>query len=102
LFVQRYIQAASRLHHAIPLLHTLPLEAAVWTVWGPHAAFRQLLLEHFQADSITRRQSEPFDCREPRLALLGLRQISFGQDFLQRLVNRSTHTLLKLLDGCHP
>jgi hypothetical protein len=44
------------LHGAIPLLDSLSLETTARTVRRPHSAFRQLLLEDFQADGIARRQ----------------------------------------------
>jgi hypothetical protein len=58
-----------RLHRAIPLLDSLPRETTVRAVRRPHSAFRQLLLEHFQADGIARSQGQSLDCGEPRLAL---------------------------------
>jgi hypothetical protein len=83
------------LQRAISLLGSLSLEATVRAVRRPHSAFRQLLFKHFQADRIARRQGQSLDRRKPRLALLGLRQVSFRQTFLQRLAKRPTQTFLK-------
>jgi hypothetical protein len=41
---------------ALALLETLTRKATTRTVGRPQAAFRHLLLEHFQADRITRSQ----------------------------------------------
>jgi hypothetical protein len=88
LLAQRHLQAATRLQRAFPLLDSLSLEAAARTVRRSHAVFRQLLLEHFQADSIASRQGECLDGRKASLPLLGLRQVSFRQTFLHCLTNR--------------
>jgi hypothetical protein len=76
------------LHATIVLLDAFSFKATARTVWRPQAAFRQLLLEHFQADGIASRQGECLDRREACLPLLGLRQVPFRQTFLHRLANR--------------
>jgi len=75
------------LHGAIPLLESLSFKATARTVRRPHAAFRQLLLEHFQAHRIASRQGEFLDRRKARLPLLGLGQVPFRQTFPHRLAN---------------
>jgi hypothetical protein len=74
-------------HAALPLLDSLSFKATARTVWRPHAAFRQLLLEHFQADRIASRQRECLDRRKVCLPFLGLRQVPFRQTFLHCLAN---------------
>jgi hypothetical protein len=82
LLAQRHLQAASRLHGALSLLDSLSFKAAVRTVRRPHAAFRQLLLEHFQADGIASRQGECLDRGEACLPFRGHWQVPFRQTFL--------------------
>jgi hypothetical protein len=75
------------LHGAIPLIDSLSFKATAWTVRRPQAAFRQLLLEHLQADRIASRQGECLDRRKACLPFLGLRQVPFRQTFLHCLAN---------------
>jgi hypothetical protein len=75
------------LHGALALLDALSFKATARTVRRPQAAFRQLLLEHFQADRIASRQGERLDRGKACLPFLGLRQVSFRQTFLHRLTN---------------
>jgi hypothetical protein len=90
------------LHRALPLLDALSFKATARAVRRPQAAFRQLLLEYFQAHRIASHQGECLDRRKSRLPLVGFRQVPFGQTFLHCLANGPPQTLLKLFGSRHP